>query len=84
MTAPPPSIGRIVHYCDHEGRCVAAMVVGLPAYLDGERFVDLTVFGRAGMSAVFGVFDVPQVEADEARAGEGAVRPSWHWPERVG
>ncbi|WP_338542780.1 hypothetical protein [Paenibacillus tundrae] len=64
-----PSIGRIVHYKDTEGKTLAAMVVHVNP--DTEGMVNLTVWNEFGKQ--FNTLNVHQ--------GDGAKQ--WNLPPRV-
>jgi hypothetical protein len=65
--APPPSIGRIVHFRSGDGPCQAALI----SHVHGPHIVNLMVVTPNGTP-----FSATSVDID----GQGA---SWHWPERV-
>lgn len=69
-----PSIGRIVHYVDEGGDCMAAMIVGVNS--SSPTAVNLTVFGPLPGQ----VQARRSVLKDDMVAG---VSGTWHWPERV-
>ncbi|WP_018752192.1 hypothetical protein [Paenibacillus sanguinis] len=63
-----PSIGRIVHYCDMEGKILAGVVV---AVMDEENaIVNLAVWSEFGK----------QCNALNVRQGHGCEQ--WNWPAR--
>lgn len=63
-----PSVGRIVHYVDSDGACLAALITEPD---EGET-VSLAIFERSGMAFRFAAHDE-----------EMKRRSSWHWPERA-
>lgn len=68
MEPQMPSLGRIVHYRDYDGRDYAAIITQVP----GGPNVDLEVFGT--YSKKIQTY-VPYAENPYAN--------TWHWPERV-
>lgn len=86
MPAPPPSIGRIVHYVsygtpggEYPSVCRAAIITAVDTYQGGSPpdqhigHVSLAVLNPEG------VFFNKAVMQDEHDRRGG----SWHWPERV-
>lgn len=75
--APQPSVARIVHFVQREGRHVAAVIVGVN---EGET-VDLHVFpyrtSRGEWSSSTG-HNHSCVESDQVQREPH----TWHWPER--
>lgn len=66
-----PSVGRIVHWVDTHGQCVAALVYAVP---DEPHTALLTIF-QSGIPLSHGEL----THQDE----HGRAAGTWHWPERV-
>lgn len=86
MTAPEPSVGRIVHYVSHgtpiredgtqayTAKCRAAVVTATRR--NGEC-VSLCVLNPTGL------FFHEHICQDEAAPADGRRTGTWHWPERT-
>ena len=75
-----PSVGRIVHYSAYNGRCLAAIIIGVTPDSVAE-LVNLAIFT-----------DMPNVVGNQAgglqfhfgvASSDGPLPGYWHWPERV-
>lgn len=87
MSAPQPSVGRIVHYVsygtpggEYTSQCRAAIVTDVDTYQDGENGSGLHV-GHVGLCVLnpTGQFFNRSVSQDEDNKRGG----TWHWPEYV-
>lgn len=76
MTEVVPSMGRIVHYSDRQGRIRPAIITNV--FVDeGERVVDLIVFDEeVPPTGTYAVFSVKQW------AKEKSPFDRWDWPPR--
>lgn len=72
-----PSVGRIVHVADHEGRCLAAIVTTV--LTEGELLekepIGAVVFNPNGTFAPATGWRIFR--------GDPGQSHLWHWPERV-
>lgn len=89
MSAPTPSVGRIVHYKsygtpngEYKPECRAAVITAVhddqPVPEHGVPYVDLFVMNPTG------VFLNTDAKYDAGNPdGSGQPGGTWHWPERV-
>jgi hypothetical protein len=83
IVSPQPSLGRIVHYVESDGTCLAGMIINYQG--NGEQgIVDVVVWcitmmqGKKLGTQIYALDAPYDGGPSDQRTGN-----TWHWPERV-
>lgn len=77
MKVQAPTVGRIVHYSDHQGKCWPAMVIAVVATPEDESTASLSI----RCLKVWKMFG-DEIDLDVPYS-EDANKRTWRWPPHV-